>query len=107
MLWKRLFRSQRQQVTFMLSSPKSGVVSIPVAALTSLKLKNLLENHSQALHFKGTEDHLLSLLQELVPEQSMNLENWKIIESDNQEKIVQIKLTGPREIRRVVRIVPS
>jgi hypothetical protein len=105
-MWKRFFRQERKQVNFMLTSPKSGVMTVPVTNLTSQKLRSLLENHAQALHFQGPEERLLNLLRDLGPQESLSLDNWKIIDADNNTRLVQVKLSGDREIRRVVKIMP-
>ena len=104
-MWKKLFRQERKQVNFMLTSPKSGVMTVPVTDLTSQKLRSLLENHAQALHFQGPEERLLKLLRDLGPQESLSLDNWKIIDADNKTRLVQVKLSGDREIRRVFKIM--
>jgi hypothetical protein len=105
-MWKRLFmRGERKQVSFMVSSPKMGYTSVPIENLTAQRLRGLLENHAQALHFTGSEERLLGLIQDMAPEESLSLENWKVIEGGVDGKIIQVKLTGDRDIRRLVRIV--
>jgi hypothetical protein len=87
--------------------PKQGLETVAAEDLTASKLRSLLENHALALHFEGSEEKLREHLASLAPSESLNLENWRVIYGGDNSKIVQVKLKGDREIRRLVRLIHS
>jgi hypothetical protein len=89
---------------FVVKFPKRVKKHVRVEDLTSAKLRGILENYACALQFTGTEDKLRSLLEGLAPAEALNLDHWHIVDGEDDSKIVQVRLTGEREIRRLVRL---
>ncbi|MBY0515309.1 MAG: hypothetical protein K2P81_00265 [Bacteriovoracaceae bacterium] len=89
---------------FVVKFPKRIHKHVSVEDLTAEKLRSILENYACALHFTGSEEKLRSLLEGLAPSESLNLDHWHIVDGGDDSKIVQVRLTGEREIRRLVRL---
>ncbi len=105
-MWKQ-FWQRKPCAAFILTSAKRGTTTVSLDELTGNKLKSLLEDHAYALHFTGPEEELLATLRRLAPAESMNVRQWRVIRGTGQEPMAQVRLTGPREIRRLIRLITA
>ena len=117
-MWRKLIttlnfaRPKRQAAAscggaFVVTYPKAGSREIPCEGLSAADLRTLLENHACALHFNGSEDRLRGLLRDLAPEEALTLQRWRVIDGGCDGRVVQVRLTGAREIRRLVRLIST
>ena len=104
---RKIRQAPASRGALVLKSPKTGTETISVESISASKLRSLLENRACALHFTGSEERLKILLQGLAPEESLRLKDWRVIEGGTDGKVVQVKLTGDREIRRLVRLIDT
>ena len=103
-MWKSFWK-RKADAAFILTSPKSGRTTVGVDGLTATRLRLMLENHAYALHFTGPEEELLATLQRLAPAESLDVSQWRIVRGETEGTVAQVRLTGKREIRRLIRLV--
>ncbi len=90
---------------WVVKAPKSTAETHLAHGISARELRSLLENHAIGLHFEGSDERLREHLAVLAAQESLNLENWRVIHGGDNSKIVQVKLSGDREIRRLVRLI--